>query len=197
MQYKTREFNLPNLKGLSQKQIEVHLGLYDGYVKHTNILYETLKELEESNAPQYAIESVRRRLGFEFNGMRMHEFYFEQLEHGATDEARGGALDEIVSAKYGDFDKFLEIFKQVAMSRGIGWTILYMDKKQKNDADIPEAHIAWVPDHELGQLADASVLLALDMWEHAYMVDYTPSEKAEYIKAFFENLNWEVVEKRI
>ncbi len=197
MSYTTRTFNLPELTGLSDKQIQVHLGLYDGYVKNTNILQETLDSLEKENAPTYAIESTRRRLGFEFNGMRMHEFYFEQLENGATDEARGGALDEIVSAKFGDFDNFLANFKEVAMSRGIGWTILYMDRKNKDAADVPEAFVAWVSDHELGQLADTQILLALDMWEHAFMVDYTPAEKKDYVEAFFKNLNWQVVEERI
>ena len=197
--YKTREFNLPSLEGLSSKQSEVHLGLYDGYVKHVNRLQEELAELKkypEKNA--FAIESVRRRIGFEFNGMRMHEIYFEQLENGATDEARGGAFDEIVTAKYGNFDSFLQEFKKTAMTRGIGWTILAIDRNVDTaKGEVPESFVLWVADHELGQLGDLSILLALDMWEHAYMVDYTPAEKAQYIEAFFKNLNWEVVEKRV
>ena len=196
--YTSKQFDLPELSGLSQKQIEAHLGLYDGYVKHTNVLQDTLDELKkdpEKNA--YATESVRRQLGFEFNGMRMHEIYFEQWEHGKTDEARGGAFDEIVSNKFGDFDSFLQEFKKTAMTRGIGWTILAIDEKDIEAPQVPEAFIVWVKDHELGQLGDLKVLLALDMWEHAFMVDYTPSEKAAYVDAFFDNLNWEVVEKRI
>ncbi len=195
MKYEAKQFNLPNLEGLSEKQIEVHLGLYNGYVAHTNLLQEVLEDLKkdpEKNA--YAIESVRRRIGFEFNGMRMHELYFEQLENGATDEARGGAFDEIVSNKYGDFDAFLSEFKKTAMTRGIGWTVLAIDRRVQG---VPEAFVLWVADHELGQLGDLDVLLALDMWEHAYMVDYTPAEKAQYIEAFFKNLNWNVVEKRV
>ncbi len=196
MKYKTREFNLKNLQGISDKQIRVHLDLYDGYVKNTNILQETLDKLAEAEVPPYAMESVRRRLGFEFNGMRMHEYYFEQLEE-KTSDARGTALDELVSVKFGDFDKFISNFKEIAMTRGIGWTILYMDRKHKNENDVPEVHIAWVADHELGQLADLQILLVLDMWEHAFMVDYTPAEKSNYIDAFFENLNWNIVEERI
>ncbi len=193
--YNAKEFNLPDLSGMSHKQVEVHLGLYKGYVAHINKLYEVLEELKndpEKNA--YSIESVRRRIGFEFNGMRMHEIYFDQFENGKTDEARGGALDEIVSAKFGDFDTFKEEFHKTAMTRGIGWTILAIDKKTD---EIPEAHIFWVADHELGQLGDTVPIIALDMWEHAYMVDYTPAEKVEYIKSFFDNLNWELIEKRI
>ncbi len=195
--YEAKEYNLPDLSGLSAKQLEVHLGLYNGYVAYVNKLQEQLESLmqdKEKNA--YAIESVRRRIGFEFNGMRMHELYFDQFESGATDEARGGALDEIVSNKFGDFDAFLETFKSTAMTRGIGWTILAIDRKVQ-DGEVPEAFVLWVADHELGQLGDLNVLLALDMWEHAYMVDYTPAEKADYVQAFFKNLNWELVEKRI
>ena len=198
--YQAKKFNLPELTGLSQKQVEVHLGLYNGYVNFTNTLQETLEELKkepEKNA--YAIESVKRRLGFEFNGMRMHELYFEQLESGPSEEPRGKAFDEIVSNKFGDFDSFLAEFKKTAMTRGIGWTVLAIDEKDIDTAkgDVPEAFIAWVADHELGQLADSKILLALDMWEHAFMVDYSPAEKSNYVEAFFKNLNWSVAEARI
>ena len=195
--YEAKNFNLPTLTGLSEKQVEVHLGLYKGYVAHVNKLQDELERLQKDpEANAYSIESVRRRLGFEFNGMRMHELYFDQMEEGPTDEARGGALDEIVSSKFGSFDEFLKEFKSTAMTRGIGWTVLAIDR-QVEVPEVPEAFVIWVADHELGQLGDLNVLLALDMWEHAYMVDYTPAEKADYIEAFFKNLNWELVEKRI
>jgi Fe-Mn family superoxide dismutase len=76
------------------------------------------------------------------------------------------------------------------MTRGIGWTVLYHDPKGKT------VHTAWVGDHELGQLAGLPVILAMDMWEHAFMVDYLPSEKKQYIEAFLKNTNWKVVESR-
>lgn len=194
--YEAKDFKLPDLSDMSPKQVEVHLGLYKGYVTHVNKLQETLEKLKENEEENsFAIESVRRRLGFEFNGMRMHEFYFNQFEKGATEQARGGAFDEIVSTKYESFDNFMNEFEKTAMTRGIGWTILAIDANSGDDVPVP--HIAWVADHELGQLGDLKVLLALDMWEHAYMVDYTPAEKAQYIKAFFKNLNWETVERRI
>ena len=197
--YETREFNLKNLEGLSEKQVEAHLGLYKGYVAHVNILQETLQKLNKS--PQenaYAIESVRRRLGFEFNGMRMHEIYFEQLENGDGAQPRGEALDEIVSTKYGSFDSFLEEFKKTAMTRGIGWTVLAIDRNvDTENEEVPEPFIVWIADHELGQLGDLNIILSLDMWEHAFMVDYLPAEKADYVDAFFKNLNWKIVEERI
>ena len=190
--YEARTFNIPALEGISQKQIDVHLGLYQGYVKHINLLREQIADLTATDAEKYAfaIESVRRRMGFEFNGMRMHEFYFPQWEGGPSSEPRGGALDKALSEKYGSWDAFISHFKKVGMSRGSGLATLAWDSK----GNTP--HVWWTVDHELGTLADVKVLLALDMWEHAYMVDYVPAEKAKHIDAFLKNLNWDVVEKR-
>ena len=190
--YTAETFILPSLDGISDKQIEVHLGLYAGYVKHIEVLHEQIKDLRGKDEEKYhfAIESIRRRLGFEFNGMRMHEFYFPQWEGGATEEPRGSELDTILSEKYGSWDGFIDHFKKVGMSRGSGWTTLAWDAKN----DMP--FVWWTTDHELGTLADVEVLLTMDMWEHAYMVDYLPAEKAQHIDAFLRNLNWEVVTKR-
>lgn len=189
--YSPRSFNLPALTGLSLKQVEVHLKLYEGYVKFVNALRAQLADLrQDSEKNAYALGEVMRRFSFEFNGMRMHEYYFEQWEGGAIAPNQNSALAQALSSKYGDWQKFIEHFRAVAMMRGIGWTILYWDPK----GETP--HVSWVSEHELGQLAGLPVLLALDMWEHAYMVDYTPAEKAKYVDAFFANLNWQLVEKR-
>ncbi len=190
--YEAKKFELPALDGISEKQVKVHLGLYEGYVKHMNVLREQISSLEtdkEKNA--YAITEVRRRLGFEFNGMRMHEYYFEQFEGGAIAPATESPLHVAVAEKYGSWDAFIAHFVTVGMSRGIGWTILYYDTVGKTP------HVAWVSDHELGQLGSLPVVLALDMWEHAFMVDYVPAEKKSYIEAFFKNLNWSVPEARM
>lgn len=190
--YEARKFNLPALPGISEKQIAVHLALYEGYVKHTNVLRQQIADLEAADKEKhaYAIMEVRRRLGFEFNGMRMHEFYFSQLEGGAKEHTPGSALEQAVAEKYGSWDQFIAHMTAVAMSRGIGWSILYFDTVAKTP------HVAWVSDHEIGQLGSLPVMLALDMWEHAYMVDYVPADKKQYVEAFFKNLNWEVVEAR-
>lgn len=190
--YTPKEFNLPELSGLSEKQIDVHLGLYKGYVTHVNLLREQIKDLTEEDAEKYAyaIMEVRRRLGFEFNGMRMHEYYFSQFEGGASELASDTSLATALSEKYGSLDEFIKHFTHVGMSRGIGWSVLYAD---------PEGgtlHTAWVSDHELGQLGGLPVILAMDMWEHAFMVDYTPSEKKEYVSAFLKNVNWGVPKDR-
>ncbi|MEK7567414.1 MAG: Fe-Mn family superoxide dismutase [Patescibacteria group bacterium] len=191
MKYEPRKFNIPELKGISQKQVEVHLKLYEGYVKFTNTLRETLAELrKDSEKNAYALGEVMRRLPFEFNGMRMHEYYFEQFEGGAKPLNQNSTVAQVLKEKYGDWNGFINHFKSVGLMRGIGWTILAYD----NAAKTP--HIYWVNDHELGQLAGLPILLAMDVWEHSFMVDYVPADKVKYVDAFLSNINWEIVEKR-
>lgn len=191
MAYSPKTFNLSTLTGLSEKQIKVHLGLYEGYVKHVNLIMEkikTLKEVDiEGNA--YLVAELRRRFAFEFDGMRMHEYYFEQFEGSLTSLTMGGALEKAVAEKYGEQGLVAHV-KEVAGSRGIGWVVVYSDPVAKT------LHTVFVNDHEMGALAGLPIMLALDLWEHAYMVDYVPAEKKNYIDAFFANLNWGVVEKR-
>jgi len=190
--YKAQKFDLPSLDGISERQIEVHLGLYEGYVKHINLLREQIADLASQDEEKYAfaIESVRRRMGFEFNGMRMHEFYFPQWEGGSAPPTAGGPLEQAMSEKYGSWEEFTHHFKTVAKSRGSGWATLAWDAK----GETP--HVWWTADHELGVLSDVSILIACDMWEHSYMVDYLPNEKEKYIDAFFRNLNWSGIEER-
>ncbi len=190
--YEAQTFTISPPALIPQKQIDVLLDLYQGYVKHINLLREQIADLSAQDPAKYAfaIESIRRRLGFEFNGMRMHEFYFPQFEGGSSAEPREGALGKALSEKYGDWDGFIAHFKKVSMSRGSGWATLVWDTHGKTP------HISWTADHELGTLADVRILCAIDMWEHAYMVDYVPAEKAKHIEAFFKNLNWSSVEKR-
>ncbi len=190
MEYKEQQFNLPALVGISEKQIKVHLGLYTGYVKHVNLVREKIHELDKDREKNsYTIAELRRRFSFEFNGMRMHEYYFESLENNPKEITDGG-LKSALEEKYVSFDEFIEHFRAVGLSRGIGWTVLYWDKKAKTP------HVTWVGDHEIGTLSGLQILIAMDMWEHAFMVDYTPSEKGKYIDAFISNLNWSVIEER-
>lgn len=191
MTYPTKTFNLPVLEGISEKQIKVHLALYEGYVKHTNLIMEKIQALKEADAEgnAYLITELRRRFAFEFDGMRMHEYYFEQFE-GEKEESRESALAQATEEKYGSRENFIAHIKEVAGSRGIGWVVVYADPRAKT------LHTTFVADHELGQLAGLPIILALDLWEHAFMVDYVPAEKKSYIDAFLANLNWSVIEKR-
>lgn len=192
MTYTARTFEIPELKGLSRKQIDVHLALYEGYVKHTNLILTTIAELRTADAEKnaFVINELRRRMGFEFDGMRMHEYYFEQFEGGAKAASETSPLKDLAEERYGDWEKFVAHIKEVAGTRGIGWTVVYFDPAQR------ALHTSWVGDHELGQLAGLPIILAVDMWEHAYMVDYVPADKKKYVDAFLDNLNWDVAEKR-
>jgi superoxide dismutase, Fe-Mn family len=190
MIYKTQQFNIPSLSGLSEKQLEVHLGLYKGYVTHANLCRELIADLTKDEKNAYAVSELRRRYSFEFDGMRMHEYYFEGFEGGAKEIDGSGLLAKAVTEKYGDWSGFIDHFKKVGMSRGIGWTVLYFDPKGKT------SHVTWIGDHEIGTLAGLSIILAMDMWEHAFMVDYVPNEKGKYIDAYLANTNFEVAEKR-
>lgn len=193
MTYATRTFAIPELPGLSKKQLDVHLALYDGYVKHVNLIIEKIAALKEAGAEEnaYLINELRRRLPFEFDGMRMHEYYFEQFEGGATPLSADGPLAKAATEKYGSADSLIAHIKEVAGTRGIGWVVVYFDPRGKT------LHTVFVNDHELGQLAGLPILLAVDLWEHAFMVDYVPAEKKTYVEAFLANLNWAVVEGRL
>jgi len=189
MAYTAKTFQFGALDGISQKQLEVHIKLYEGYVKFLNTLEEKQKELmtdTEKNA--YALAEVTRRIGFEFNGMRMHEHYFAQLE--GTPSPITGPLADALASQFGSVEAWLAQFRGVSMMRGIGWAILSYDAVGKRFFNH------FVADHELGQLGDTTPILALDMWEHAFMVDYVPAEKAKYVDAFFKNLNGSIVSSR-
>lgn len=192
MTYTPKTFNLPTLHGISEKQIRVHLALYEGYVKHVNLIISTISAYGQTadEGGKYSIAELRRRLAFEFNGMRMHELYFSQFEGGVQALGQNSGLAVTAAAKYGGTENLANHVRDVAGTRGIGWVVVY------KDAVANTIHTTFVADHEVGQLAGLPVILALDLWEHAYMVDYLPAEKKNYIEAFFANLNWSVIEER-
>lgn len=190
-QFTPKTFNLPALKGISAKNIEEHLKLYAGYVKNANLVLEKVSELKqdaEKNA--YLLGEVNRRFGFEYNGMRNHEVYFASLEGGAN-QIQEGVLKKLITENWGSFDAWLNEFKAIALTRGIGWAMLYYDRKENRLLN------AWVDEQHLGQLQDCTLVLALDMWEHSYVADYQPSGKKSYIEDFFANLNWLKVEENL
>ncbi len=191
MHYQAQTFSIPKLTGISAKTIEEHLGLYQGYVKHVNLIREKIDAYKSDLASNgYAITEMQRRLGFEFGGMRNHEYYFSQFE-GGVKALPNGALQEKIDFQWGSFAAWLERFREIALTRGVGWAMLYHDQKTGQLVQT------WVDEQHLGQLADLNIVLALDMWEHSYMLDYPPSQKKSYLDAFFQNLNWEMVAGRL
>ena len=181
---------IPNLKGISAKNIEEHLKLYAGYVKHANLFFEKMQEyMPEYEKNIYVIGELQRRFSFEFNGMRNHEYYFKSLEGGSKPLRADSKFLAEIKKVAPSFEAWLPMFKTLAMTRGIGWAVLVWDKETKQILPV------WIDERQLGQLNGLSWILGIDMWEHAYVYDYPTSEKKKYIDAFFENINWEVVEK--
>lgn len=190
--FKIKKFEIGELKGISAKNIEEHLKLYAGYVKNTNSILEKIPqyrgyEKEDSFAP-YVVGELGRRFSFEYNGMRNHEVYFSSLSGIATPISEG-KLKDAIEKSFGSMDNFLSNFKTLAMTRGIGWATLWYDKKDNL------LITSWIDEQHLGQLNGCEMILTIDMWEHAFVYDYATSEKKNYIEAFFENLNWEVIEE--
>ena len=188
--FEEQKFNIGELKGISTKTIEEHLKFYAGYVKHTNIILEKIEEYSQDIEKNgYLIGILHRRLGFEFGGMRNHEYYFTSLKDGPKSLTENSELKKAIINNFNSFEEWLLKFKNLALSRGIGWAMFSYDKETKQLLNH------WVDEQHLGHLVSASPIICLDMWEHAYYLDYTPAEKKKYVDAFFENLNWEVIEK--
>jgi Fe-Mn family superoxide dismutase len=193
--FEEKKFNIPELKGISAKNIEEHLKLYSGYVKNANTILEKIPEYqgyatEDTFAP-YVVGELGRRLAFEYNGIRNHEVYFSHLEGGAT--ALGdGELKKLIEETWGSLDVWLEKFKSMAATtRGIGWAVLWYDKKDKKLMN------GWIDEQHYSLLNDCAMIVALDMWEHSYVADYQPSGKKQYVEDFFENFNWSSAEKNL
>jgi len=184
------KFNIPELKEISRKNVEEHLKLYAGYVKNTNFIVEKIAELmEDPEKNSFIIGELHRRIGFEFNGMRNHEYYFKSLEGGSKPLPNNSQFKKAVEKQAPSFEAAMEGFKTLAMTRGIGWAVLYWDKKTNQFIGT------WIDEHQMGQLNGLPWVMGIDMFEHAYVYDYPTSEKKKYVEAFFNNLNWEVVEQ--
>lgn len=192
MIYKTQDQLMPkNLIGISNTQIEDHWSLYKGYVNQVNKLNEELAFLrKESKTDSLMFADRRRRLGFEYNGMVLHEYYFANLKAGEENAAKNTDLYKAIEESFGSYDTWKLDFESAGKTRGIGWAILYAD----NQNGALTNH--FIAEHENGNIAGFSPILVMDVWEHAYMVDHKSGGRANYIAAFMKNIQWEVVENR-
>lgn len=191
MQYQEQKFTIPALDGLSKASIDAHLGLYAGYVKNFNAISGLLSEYaKDSEKNAHALAELIRRRSFEFGGMRLHELYFAQFEGGSTPLTAGGALAGQLDAEYHKLEYFIAMFRAIALMRGPGWAVLYWDPA------AGQFLTGFSGEQHQGHFVTLPVILALDVWEHAYLADYGVTGKDKYIDAFFKNLNWSVVEQR-
>ncbi len=190
--YEPKTFTVPELRGISTLTTEEHLKLYQGYVKHTNLIIDRIAEYSQ-NSEKYTYElgELQRRFSFEYNGMKNHEYYFRQLEGQAVPLAADSSLMQKIITQFGSWDAFIARFTTIALTRGIGWAILYYDQETQ------QLITAWVDEQHLGQLNSAQFIFGIDMWEHAYVADYQPSGKKQYVMDYLAQVNWSVVAKRI
>ncbi len=191
MSYTAKDYNkLLGMEGFSETLLKNHFTLYQGYVTNTNKLTDALGQMlkeGKTGNPEYA--ELKRRFGWEFNGMRLHEYYFENLGgKGGIDKA--GKLSKKISEGFGSYEEWEKDFRGVGTMRGIGWAILYQDDLSG------KLFNCWINEHDVGHLAGCTPILILDVFEHAFMIDYG-LKRADYIGAFFKNINWKAAEGRL
>lgn len=191
MAYTPKDYSfLKGMSGFSDTLLNNHFTLYQGYVNNTNKLMETLAAMVKGGketTPEFA--ELKRRLGWEFNGMRLHELYFENLG-GDGDPAKATNLTKRITAQFGSVDLCAKDFNATAAMRGIGWVICYEEIESGLFVN------QWINEHDVGHLAGCNPILVLDVFEHAFMIDYG-LKRADYIQSFWKNLKWDVVEKRL
>ncbi len=191
MAYTAKDYSkLIGMEGLSETLLKNHFTLYQGYVTNTNKVLDTLNQMlkeGKTGTPEFA--ELKRRLGWEFNGMRLHEYYFENLG-GKAGINKNGKLAKKLADIFGSYEAWEKDFKATGAMRGIGWAALYQD--------ITDGRLInfWINEHDVAHPAGCNLILIMDVFEHAFMIDYG-LKRADYIEAFFKNINWETAEARL
>lgn len=197
--YEAKTFNIPEVEGISKKTMEEHIGLYQGYVKNFNDISALLPEYAKDTDPStplgtgkhaHALSELIRRRSFEFGGMRLHEHYFPQFEGGPTPLTADGPLAKALEKEYHKPEYLVEMLKAVGKMRGPGWAILYYDPEGM------QFLTGFTGEQHQGHFVTLPILIALDVWEHAFILDHGAAGKGKYLDAFFKALNWGVIEQR-
>jgi len=195
-QYTPKQFDLSGLNGISDQTLEMHFKLYEGYVKETNRLNQEIfglfagGKVDQEAMPEYS--ELKRRLGFEYNGMVLHEYYFGNMTRsGNTDPDSNSRFRKAAEDSLTSYDIWKADFISVGKMRGVGWAICFQDPATGGLSNH------WVSLHEVGNVASFTPVLVMDVWEHAFLLDYKPSERGKYIEAFFSNIDWRIVEERL
>ena len=195
--YKAQQFDLSGLNGISDQTLEMHFKLYEGYVTNTNTLTEKIAafladgKVDQEEMPAYS--ELTRRLGFEYNGMVLHEYYFGNMKKGSTttDPDAGSSFRKLAEASFGSYEIWKADFMSVGKMRGVGWAVCNQDPVSQSLSNH------WITLHEVGNVAGFVPALVMDVWEHAYLLDYKPADRPKYIEAFFSNIDWATVEGRM
>jgi superoxide dismutase, Fe-Mn family len=191
MKYEPRNFeHLLGTEAFSNNLLNNHFTLYKGYVTNTNKLAEILDALLKEGklaTPEYA--ELSRRFGWEFNGMRLHEYYFENMIKGGVKLDPGSPLGTAIAKEFGSLENWEKDFKGTGAMRGIGWTLLYYDSISKHLFNV------WINEHDTGHLSGCTPLLVMDVFEHAFITDFG-LKRADYIEAFFKAIDWKAAGNR-
>ncbi len=189
--YTAKDYSkLIGMEGFSETLLKNHFTLYQGYVTNTNKIIELLAQMlkeDRGSTPEWA--ELKRRMGWEFNGMRLHEYYFENLG-GKAPLNKVGKLAKKMAEDFGSYENWEKAFNAVSAMRGIGWAVLYQDVTNGRLINF------WINEHDVGHPAGCNPILILDVFEHAFMIDYG-LKRADYIASFFRNIDWPVVEGRL
>jgi Fe-Mn family superoxide dismutase len=191
MSYKAKNFDsLLGTDGFSETLLKNHFKLYQGYVTNTNKVADELESLlKDKNTGSPAYGEISRRFGWEFNGMRLHEYYFGNMVKGGASLDKNSELYKKIANNFGSFDAWEKDFQGKGGMRGIGWIILYHDRLGERLFNV------WINEHDMGHPAGAQPILVMDVFEHAFITDYG-LKKAEYINAFFKAINWQEAANR-
>jgi len=194
--YRVKPYDLSGLNGISDRTVELHLGLYAGYVKEVNRLREKIHDIiqdgkvDQDENPAYS--ELTRRMGFEYNGMVLHEYYFDNLKAGTGgDPERQSAFHAAAERSFERYEVWKADFVGIGKMRGVGWAICCQNPANGGLSNH------WITLHDTGNVAGFRPLLVMDVWEHAFLLDYKPADRGRYIEAFFSNIDWAVVEKRL
>jgi Fe-Mn family superoxide dismutase len=191
MIYETRNFDyLLKIQGLSEQLQKNHLALYQGYVANLNEIYEILHgHIKEGKTSSLEYAEVKRRHAWEFNGVRLHEYYFENIKSNGAKLDKGSNLYNKIIKDFKSYETWEKAFRATGMMRGVGWVIAYYDPLSDR------IYNAWITEHDTGHFCGAAPLLVMDVFEHAYMLDYG-IKKIDYIEAFFKIIDWNIIDKR-
>ena len=191
MAYSAKDYNkLIGIPGLSEQLLKNHFTLYQGYVTNTNKELDTLSAmLKDGKIATTEFAEVKRRLGWEFNGMRLHELYFDNLG-GKSPLVKDGKLAKKLAENFGSTENWEKEFRATGAMRGVGWAIMYQDNTNGNLINF------WINEHDTGHPAGCTPILIMDVFEHAFITDFG-LKRADYIEAFFKNIEWSVVESRL
>ncbi|MGB8952546.1 MAG: Fe-Mn family superoxide dismutase [Candidatus Aminicenantales bacterium] len=191
MPYTAKDYaKLIGMQGFSETLLKNHFTLYQGYVTNTNKVLDALAQMlkeAKTGTPEYA--ELKRRLGWEFNGMRLHEFYFENLG-GKSGIDPKGKLAARMAGDFGSYEAWEKDFKATGSLRGIGWAVLYQDVSSNRLMNF------WINEHDVSHPAGGQPILVMDVFEHAFMLDYG-LKRADYIETFFKNIDWKAAESRL